>query len=358
MDNSEDIESVRAVVPVTLDYADGDSQEIDANGNIIYSTEDTMVLVLDGEDDNNDEYDDLIHDHHALPAPRAPQAEGTSVSSARGRERDAQLDLLDAPAQSEGRHNRHVLLQPSPGSPLQKERRPGHVENIFQGAQPMCGPHRVPRAFTVMHTLEYEALKTTPVVALECAGGNGREGVAGGETSRVCEGGGEADPRDATSKTGYKAENLSPAAEVQNYETSASHTDVKFRYRYEISTNKKEEVDQVRFHPLSSTTLHHPQGDVQGGAQQQDGHGGLVHNAQLVHDVGSVEPCVENTEGYGPTYARREGRDPAPGGQEGQGGQGCSDTQFERYGPANRLGEPRVSSDDTSHHRNPGGGGV
>jgi len=66
-----------------------------------------------------------------------------------------------------------------------------------------------------MHTLEYEALKTTPVVVLQGTGRNGRERVGGAESSRVREGGGEADPRDATSKPGHSGEDHVPAGELR-----------------------------------------------------------------------------------------------------------------------------------------------
>ena len=123
--------------------------------------------------------------------------------------------LQDEAAQSEGRHNRYDHHKQDPASPSMEKGQPGHVENIFQGAHPMCGPHRVPRAFIAMHTLEYEALKTTPVVVLEGTGRNGRERVGGAESSRVREGGGEADPRDATSKPGHSGEDHVPAGELR-----------------------------------------------------------------------------------------------------------------------------------------------
>jgi len=216
--------------------------------------------------------------------------------------------LHDAPAECEGvRHNR-VLLQPSPCSPLQKERQQGHVENIFQGAQPLCGPQRVPRA-TIMHTLEYEALKTTPGIAVESAGGNGRERVGGAESSRVREGGGAVDRKDTASKSGRQDDDSAPAGVascLSPYIGPPSRTDVKFHYRHGISAHSEEKVDQVRFEfPQSQTVLHPQQGDAQGSARQDD-NGQLPQHVQSDQNVGRPQFCVDNTfcvgdtEGYGP----------------------------------------------------------
>jgi len=195
-----------------------------------------------------------------------------------------------------------------------------------------------------MHTLEYEALKTTPVVVLQGTGRNGRERVGGAESSRVREGGGEADPRDATSKPGHSGEDHVPAGVascLSPYIGPPSRTDVKFHYRHGISANSEEKVDQVRFIPPSTTTLHPLQGDAQGSARL-DNNGESLQHTQLVHNVGCIESRVGDTEGYGPTFAQSEGWNPAPGGQEGTGGRGCP---YARSGAENLEIAPGVTEE-------------
>ncbi len=138
------------------------------------------------------------------------------------------------------------------------------VENMSQADLPLCGPQRDRRAH-IVHNLGHEALKSTLAVVLKCTEGNGREQVGGAESSQVCKGGGEADPRDATSKSGHKAEDPSPAAGASCLlpNGAALHTDVKLFYRHEISTNNEGSIahrreDQVRHASHHATTTLHP----------------------------------------------------------------------------------------------------
>ena len=123
-----------------------------------------------------------------------------------------------------------------PVCPSMEKGQQGHVENMSQADLPLCDPQRDPRAH-IVHNLGHEGLKSTLAVVLKCTEGNDREQVGGAESSRVCKGGGEADPRDATSKSGHKAEDPSPAAGASCLlpNGAALHTDVKFPYRHEIS---------------------------------------------------------------------------------------------------------------------------
>ena len=97
-----------------------------------------------------------------------------------------------------------------PVFPWTEKGQQGHVENISHADLPLCDP-RDPQTH-IMHNLGHEALKSTLAVVLKCTEGNGRKQVDSAETSPACKKGGQADPRDATSKSGHKAEDPSPTA--------------------------------------------------------------------------------------------------------------------------------------------------
>ena len=220
--------------------------------------------------------------------------------------------LRHPPASSEGSYGQMAFSETIqvPVCPSMEKGQQGHVENMSQADLPLCGPQRDPRAH-IVHNLGHEALKSTLAVVLKCTEGNGRKQVGG-----VCKGGGEADPRDATSKSGHKAEDPSPAAGASCLlpNGAALHTDVKFPYRHEISTNNEGSIahrreDQVRHASHhATTTLHHQQGS----GVQQVFHGDRTGDAQLVYNVRPVEPRGGDTEAILSKLNIRPNRDGKP----------------------------------------------